>query len=86
MTKVRAPKEKGVENFGAVCSKLCALKECLKHWNKNVFGDVHSKVEKVRLLLAQVQLSNSQMPYTTEGFEEEIKAKQNLVKNLKIFK
>ncbi|KAJ0041338.1 hypothetical protein Pint_27019 [Pistacia integerrima] len=52
MTKVRAQKEKGVENFGAMCSKLRALKECLKHWNKNVFGDVHSKVEKVRSLVA----------------------------------
>lgn len=37
-----------------VLAKLRALKECLKHWNKNVFGDIHSKVEKARSLLAQV--------------------------------
>ena len=37
-----------------VLAKLRALKECLKHWNQNVFGDIHSKVEKARSLLAQV--------------------------------
>lgn len=61
---------------------LASLKACLRTWNKTVFGDVHSKVEKARNSLAQVQLSISEMGYTPAIYEEEIKAKQCLMEAL----
>ncbi len=62
-----------------VLAKLRSLKACLIPCPQTVFGDVHSKVEKARNSLAQVQLSISEMGYTPAIYEEEIKAKQCLM-------
>ena len=38
-----------------ILSKLRALKDCLKCWNKSVFGDIHATVDEARSILSQVR-------------------------------